>query len=203
MSEMYDDKTYEEWQAELEKQDFHNIRHLHTLFGLFGSPPTMLDVGCGTGKLVKVARKIGVEAYGVDQMVDESDERDYDKGWFSHHDLRHTFSLSEHERPGVVDLVLCWEVAEHIPTEYSDNFLNTLASHVANNEQAALVFTSAHPGQGGIAHENEKPAQFWRDELFKRGLNYKDSHSKNLALLWTNINSPLWWLASNVQVFKR
>jgi len=47
---------------------FHMITALYraTLIKLFQNPKNLLDVGCGTGTLVKCLRWLGVDAYGVD-----------------------------------------------------------------------------------------------------------------------------------------
>lgn len=196
---LYDEVEKKKWKEELSVHRVWNKRHLYALFAAFGTPSTMLDVGCGLGDLVDVARRMQIDAWGVDQLVDD----EYDENWFIHHDLRKSFSLAEAGGAPIVNLVTCWEVAEHIPPEYTSIFCNTLASHVERDESSILVFTSAHPGQEGTEHINVHPATFWRDRFHERGLNYQKEKTRQIALLWSNIDSPLWWLASNVQVFSR
>ena len=62
------------------------------------------------------------------------------------------------------DAVLCLEVAEHLPPWHSGKLLTivTAADH--------LVFSAAHPQQGGTFHVNEQPAEYWITRLGKRGL---------------------------------
>lgn len=196
---LYDQVTRQHWLDELTLNRHWNRRHLFCIFSLFGTPATMLDVGCGLGEEVMTARVMQIDAWGVDQLVDD----EYNEEWFFHHDLRHPFSLAEYGHPSIVNLVLSMEVAEHIPEEYEDVYVDTLANHLSRDEGSILVFTCAHPGQSGTEHVNVKPATHWRDKFYKRGLNYREERTRQLALLWSNIGSPLWWLASNVQVFSR
>jgi hypothetical protein len=93
--------------------------------------------------------------------------------WYLHHNLQTPFSLAEHRDYSVVDLVIC------------------------------LAFTAAHPGQSGTEHLSERPANFWRDEFHYRGLNFEPEKTARLALHWTNIGSPKFWLASNLQLFSK
>lgn len=197
---LYDNVTREEWVEELQPNQVWNKRHLLSLFSLFGTPGTMLDVGCGLGVTVDIARKLHVEAYGVDQLVNS----DFNVDWYFPADLRKPFSLGDKKgRPSVVDLVLCWEVAEHIPTEDCQVFCDTVANHLKSAGNSLLVFTAAHPGQTGTKHANVHPATYWRDRFHERGLTFRDDKSKNLALLWSNIQSPMYWLSANCSVYEK
>ena len=198
--ELFDGLTRQAWFDELETTRLDNRRHLYALWSLWGTPSSMLDVGCGNGDLVLRSRQLGIEAYGIDQLVNEDY---YDHGWFVKHDLRQVFSLASSGKPSTVDLVLCWEVAEHLSQEYHEMLCNTCAMHLHRGNKAYLVFTAAHPGQGGMGHIGEHPATYWRDMFHDRGLNYMSDISRNVALLWSNLGTSLWWLAANVQVFER
>ena len=199
LEQLYDGVPKSDWLEELNQTRFHTRRHLFTMYGLFGTPGSMLDIGCGLGETVFFSRRLGVDCWGVDQIVDKS----WNKDWFFHHNLQDPFSLAQQGLPSVVDLVLCWEVAEHIPGDKTHIFMDTCANHLKNGENSFLVFTAAHPGQGGIEHTTERSSQFWRDQFHERGLKYQENKTRKLALLWTNIDSPLWWLGNNVQVFAR
>jgi hypothetical protein len=103
----------------------------------------------------------------------------------------------------VVDLVICWEVAEHISDQYIGIFCDTVCNHLKRDPNSLLAFTAAHPGQSGTEHLSERPANFWRDQFHYRGLNFEPEKTAGLALHWTNIGSPKYWLASNLQLFSK
>lgn len=203
VDELYDGVTKEEWLAELEKTRLDLRKYLYALWAIAGTPGTMLDVGCGNGDLVRRSRQIGIKAFGVDQ-IDLSDRDYFEEGVYFTHDLRTPFSLASHEpEVSTVDMVLCWEVAEHIPAEHHNILCDTCANHLHRQGWHKLVFTSAHPGQGGTEHIASRPAQYWRDMFHQRGLNYLPEHSTQLALMWGQIGGACYWLPANVQVFER
>ena len=192
--ELYDGLTEEVWKVELDAQSEWNIRHLLSLFSMFGVPESMLDVGCGNGDMVRTATKLGVEAYGVDQLVDEIT-------WpynFSHANLVDVFKL-----PKQVSLVTCFEVAEHLHQTAHPTLCTTLAENLKSGSGNFLIFSSAFPNQGGIGHLAERPSKYWMDELSLRGFNYRKDLTVNLSLIWSNISSPLYWLPANVLVFEK
>jgi len=204
MTELYDGITQEDWLVELEKTRIPLRKHLYALWAYAGTPGTMLDVGCGNGDLVMRSRQIGIQAFGVDQ-IDLSGQGHYQDGVYFTHDLRTPFNLTTVEpQISTVDMVICWELAEHIP-DYAHGILcDTCANHLHRSDMKhRLIFTSAHPGQGGTEHISSRPAIYWRDMFHKRGLNYLKQESMELALMWSIIDSPLYWLSANVQVFER
>jgi cyclopropane fatty-acyl-phospholipid synthase-like methyltransferase len=204
MSELFDGVTQEAWLAELEKTRLDLRKYLYALWAIGGTPGKLLDIGCGNGDLVMVCRQLGIQAFGIDQLnLEETDI--YMEGVYFTHDLRTPFNLTEYEPEiSTVDMVLCWEVAEHIPEEYHNILADTCANHLHRSGfWHKLIFTSAHPGQGGTEHVAARPAQYWREMFHKRGLNYLHEHSIQLAAMWRLINGPCYWLPANVQVFER
>lgn len=183
-----------EWMAILQKQDEWNRRHLFSVFQLFGVPDKMLDVGSGTGAMVKLARMNGSEAYGVDLLQHSED-------FLFCHDLRTPFSLAERNLPSQVALVLSIEVGEHIEKAKHDVYCDTVANHVMAG--GMLIFTSAFPGQSGEEHVGIEMPYYWRNKFGDRGLTFRPEPTQALQLLWSNIKSPLMWLSANVQVLRR
>ena len=175
------------WINGLGPYDGHNERHLLMVLAMTGIPATYLDVGSGTGAMVNVARKLGIEAYGVDQLPRP-------EGWLSQHDLRYPLQLGRR-----FDLVTCIEVMEHIPVEYEGVACDSVASHVA--EGGILVLTTALPGQAGAGHVTLQAPVHWRAQMYNRGLTYVPSLTLRLSLLWSNMHSPMAYLAANLQVF--
>lgn len=174
----------------LTKSDAWNRRHFMAMLACFGVPPTYLDVGCGTGVMPDMAYHLGVDAIGLDL-------HDYEEIWYQKHDLSQPLKLKKS-----FQLVTCIEVAEHIHPSYDGIFMDTISRHVSS-DNGVLVFTAAHPGQEGEDHVNTRPAIYWRDQFYGRGLGFNQELTARLSLLWSNINSPLYWLPANVQVFTR
>lgn len=185
----------EQWAEVLSKQDEWNRKHFFCICALLGIPNKMLDVGCGTGAMVAVARKMGTEAFGVDM------HKHINASWIFQHDLTKPFSMAEKNLPSQVPLVVSIEVAEHIPKTKHDVFCDTIANHLMIG--GVLVFTSAVPGQGGEEHIGIEHPLYWRTKFHNRGIGYRPDMTAALAMLWSNIESPLMWLPPNLQVFKR
>lgn len=93
------------------------------------------------------------------------------------------------------DLAVCLEVAEHLPRWHASKLL-TIAS-AANH----LVFSAAHPNQGGRLHVNEQPAEYWiaRLEQYRHRLDARDDRfRRDVAAL----DLPSWY-ARNIHLFAR
>src|SRR6185436_3241542 len=54
------------------------------------------------------------------------------------------------------DLVVCLEVAEHLPSEHAKPFVESLVRLAP-----AVLFSAAIPGQGGTHHINERWQDYW------------------------------------------
>jgi hypothetical protein len=179
--------TAEQWIEKLAPFDTWNERLLLILFGTFGIPPSLLDIGSGTSAMVNVARKLGVDAIGVDKIARDPDIQ---------HDLREPLNLGK-----TFALVTCIEVAEHIPEKDSGIFLNNVCSHLMRGGR--LVFTSAPPSQPGDEHVHLKHAYYWRNRIDERGLSYREDLTVRLRLAWQWLPMPMMWIVGNVQVFER
>lgn len=169
-----------------------STRALFAVFAHLGVPRHMTDIGCADGHLVKVAASLGIEADGVDIAVKRESGPNYE-----------LFQQDLTEPVGVepVDLVICWEVAEHLPAKAADTLCDSLANNVWENGH--LVFTAATPGQGGHGHINEQPHSYWRQKLEARGLTYYSETTEALRATWKAVTGPAWWYPQNVMVFRR
>jgi hypothetical protein len=96
------------------------------------------------------------------------------------------------------DLAYCFEVAEHVPPALGDR----LVAHLADSAPV-VVFTAAHPGQGGIGHVNEQPKAYWIERFDAHGMRHRDEQAEELARLWRMAPVQSRWLVDNVMVFER
>lgn len=191
MTELYDGRTAEDWHEELSPQKEWMSRHFFCAMGLLGIPDSILDVGCGFGWMVADARSLGIEAFGVDQLPPEIGST-----YIFHQNLVNKFELTK-----PVSWVWCTEVAEHLDQSAHSTLCDTLVDNLAKDGR--LIFSAAHPSQGGSGHLSERPSHYWQDRFSERELGFNHLLSVQLALLWSNIGSPLYWLPANVMVFEK
>jgi len=188
-TEVYD-KAYKDSVA---YTDHWNQRALLAVMAhLTGVPTSFLDVGCGSGELVKLMHKFyPMVCVGIDIS-----DRHYDIYDIRKYDLRKPVDLGR-----LFQLVISWEVGEHLPPESADTYCETLARHVYKG--GYLVFTAAAPNQGGNYHINEQPQCYWQKKLESRGLTYLVEETERLAETWRWCTGMCFWLHKNVQVFRR
>lgn len=191
---MFDPNVYDEgWFDYLSRFDADNERAFHAVLALLGTPASLLDVGCGTSYVVRVADNMGIMATGVELPAYE-EWSPFEGHLVVSHDLREPLDLLFD-----YDLVLSWEVAEHLPEESADTYCDTLARHTGK----WLVLTAAHENQGGDWHLNEQPQSYWIEKLEARGLKYCEQESMQLGIIWKYTTGPMHWLPDNVMIFKK
>ena len=135
------------------------LRYMVEQFGV----RTMVDVGCGPGEQVFLARRLGLQALGIDRdtavapdvvhdfrdgpLVLGGDSEDYDSCLCT----------------PAYNLGWCVEFLEHLPESALQNVWPTL------RQCRSLVVTAAPPGHGGVGHVNEQPWAYWRDLFEQQG----------------------------------
>ncbi|XP_045215772.1 uncharacterized protein LOC123566020 [Mercenaria mercenaria] len=92
------------------------------------------------------------------------------------------------------DWVLSLEVAEHIPKEFEPVYIDNLVRH----SREGIIMSWAVPGQGGLAHINNRPFSYVTDLMEFHGFKYDNSSSQDLKL-----KSSFQWLRENVNIFRR
>lgn len=196
-----------ERRAQLAPFDAWNERAFAQLVAWQGLPERYLDLGSGTGAMVNMARKMGIDAWGVD-LINGPEH------WFIRADLTQPLYLSKGSEHGVAvvprgfgvppefDLITCLEVAEHLPEDAHRTLVETIARHMPVGGH--LVFSAAPPGQGGEHHVGCRPAAAWRSLFFEHGISYREDYTRQLAHLFGYVTGPAsHWLAANLQVYDR
>ncbi len=149
----------------------------------------IIDVGSGLGQWgFEAKEKFGIDYIGIDFGVPEH-KLVISKYQYYDHDLRTPISdILVAER---YDLVLCLEVAEHLPLESADQLIETLT-----RLGDTILFSAAVPCQGGIDHRNEQWQSWWADKFRERGYFANDFRSgilnNNEIAIWYQQNTILY-----------
>lgn len=152
----------------------------------FIGPQTVLDVGCGPGIYVDALREQGVTAFGID-----TDKRIPDKDYLKQESL---FDCTD-----TAELVMCLEVAEHIPADQADAIVRSITAMVKLG--GLLIWSAAQPGQGGTGHINCQPKQYWLDLLTAYGL-VQETEIETQLLEEISKGYHMGWFLQNAMVFR-
>lgn len=203
--------------AQLAPFDGWNERAFCQIVAWMGVPQSYLDLGSGTGAMVNMARKMGVEAYGVDVINGP-------EHWFLYHDLSEPLRVAQFESGGIAyaarnlngggdrmsfDLITCLEVAEHLPLDAHTTLVDTIARHLRpmpnyEDQSGFLIFSAAPPGQAGEHHIGNRAPREWRGMFYERGISYREDLTRQLAHLIAFVSGPAsHWLAANLSVYDR
>jgi SAM-dependent methyltransferase len=160
----------------------------------FPQARTLVDVGCGTGTFAAEFQRRGLQVAAC-EYSDRLQRKARAKGVSVF-----PFDLSKNTEalPGSpFDLAVCLEVAEHIPASLAD----ALVAFVAGSGRS-VVFTAAHPGQGGTGHINEQPKSYWIERFERHGMSHDADKSKAIAgqLCETRVEA---FMHENLMVFQR
>lgn len=139
---------------------------------------TVLDIGCGQGAWgmsIDPANYTGIDGDYIqrEQLLIQPDQ-------FIAHDLTQKINLRKK-----FDLVISLEVAEHLPPEAADTFIDNLCRH-----SDTILFSAAIPKQGGNNHLNEQWQSYWAEKFYKRGYMHNDIVR---PLIWNNKEVPYYY----------
>lgn len=154
---------------------------LPPVFGIC-TPTSVVDVGCGVGAWLRVARSLGArDVLGIDgdhvplgMLEVAADE----------------FRAADLARPlphlgRRFDLALSLEVAEHLPVERSDGFVGDLCAL-----SDVVLFSAAIPHQGGQDHVNEQWPSEWANRFARMGYQAFDVVR---PIVWSNSEVEYWY----------
>lgn len=121
---------------------------------------TMVDVGCGPGGQVELARSMGIDAIGID-----GDPALPDADWLVRHDFTNGVvgRFQKIYRAGH-DLAWSVEFLEHVEEQYLPSVFRVF------NRCKWVVVTAAPPGKGGHHHVNCRDWLYWVEKFAQFGL---------------------------------
>lgn len=153
---------------------------------------SVVDVGCGPGAWLSVAKEQGCRVKGYDGFVP---------------DERLLIDADEFERKNLTNgvdctgfhLSMCLEVAEHLPESSAEALVEGLC------KSRFVLFSPAIPGQRGINHINEQWSTWWEPYFAAHGyvgscdLRWKFWNDRRVANFYRQnmlIFAPRWLLES-------
>jgi SAM-dependent methyltransferase len=149
---------------------------------------SVVDVGCGTGAWLAVAAEHGIEDFlGIDGEWVDAGQLQIPEERFVARDLREPLQLGRR-----FDLAMSLEVAEHLPPESAETFVESLTRLAP-----AVLFSAAIPWQGGVNHVNEQWPEYWARTFRSRGFRPLDVIRPRV---WHN-TAVEWWYAQNTLLF--
>lgn len=130
---------------------------------------TMVDIGCGPGGMVSLAKEKGIEVLGIDGDPTLKNKW-FDKELF----LLHDFTIGSPDINRTFDLAWSVEFVEHVEEKYMDAYLGVFK--LAKN----IVITFAPPGWPGHHHVNCQPEEYWIEKFSNYNLEYSEVYTKKL-----------------------
>lgn len=156
-------------------------------------PRSVLDVGCGCGTWLKAWREAGVaKIRGIDGNTLPENLLYVERNEISEMDLD-TIRKEDSEK---YDLAMSLEVAEHLKTENSANFVRFLTSSAD-----IVLFSAAIPHQQGNNHINTQPLSFWVELFAQEGFECFDIVRPWLLANVGNSGDVEPWYIQNTLIF--
>jgi hypothetical protein len=161
---------------------------------LYPQARTVVDVGSGGGGYVAALKARGIDSIGYE----------YAKigrflGRLQGVEI-HSFDCSAESVMSTAkkhDIAFTIEVGEHIPRDFAERFVDFLCA-----SSNTVIFSSAHPGQGGHGHINEQPKEYWSKMFFNRGYARLEDEENGLRDLLVQLGYK-GWLPVNLQIFSK
>jgi hypothetical protein len=160
-----------------------------SILGTFPEARSFADIGAGTGTYAAELRRRGVRVAACEKAL-------FGRAFSYWQRLRsRSFDLTRPEpaRLGPTDVAYCLEVAEHVPPELGDRLVAYLASF------PTVLFSAAHPGQGGEDHINEQPKAYWIERFARHGMGIDPERTDRVLAAFRATDAP-WWLIDNAMV---
>lgn len=177
----------------IHSEEIHNTKSAELIVPLIMNlipVSSVLDIGCGTGTWLIVFQQHNVsDILGLDGAYVDQAKLKIEKKYFKEYDLRDPIDLKRK-----FDIVLCLEVAEHLPEHDAETLVESLCLHADN-----IIFSAAIPGQNGQNHVNEQWPSYW-EKLF----NSKHYVREDLIRpkIWTDKRIDIWY-RQNIFLYRK
>ena len=155
---------------------------------------SILDVGCGIGESTYVLNNMGFDTTCVEGY---SKNKELSKKIFGN-DINFISLDFEHNyyRGSAIDMIWCSEVAEHVPPEFIDNFMKTMA------KSRVVAGTFPPPGTEGHNHVNLQTKEWWIAKYKEYGFDYDEKNTFNSYFYKKEYNRGHdWWKTHHGMIF--
>lgn len=179
------------------KEDFYRIqketsqrsaREIIPLLLKLIHPKSVVDVGCGLGTWLSAFKEFGItECLGIDGDYINKNMLQIPQEEFLSFDLTSPLQIDRK-----FDLVVSLEVAEHLPVECAEIFIDSITKL-----GPVILFSAAIPFQGGVCHVNEQWPHYWLRYFKKNNYLVIDYLRKTV---WDNENVEPYY-AQNIFIF--
>lgn len=184
---IYDDDFFKDTN-ELKSLSARKVAEIINSYFVFNS---VFDIGCGAGIYIAEFKKMGKDVLGCDSSIAGLQ--------FSLNDF--TIFHADATLPILLnrkyDIVICFEVAEHIKKKYSRQLVKNCTSN-----SDTVLFTAAPIGQGGVGHINEQPYDFWNKLFEEMSFRYNSDLSEKIRQQMKK-EDVVCWIADNFMYFSK
>jgi SAM-dependent methyltransferase len=144
-------------------------------------PKSVIDVGCGIGRWLAVARQLGAETpVGLEGPWAKEIPKQVDQLDIKYYDLEKRIEEAQQ-----YDLAICMEVAEHLSQDRASSLVADLC-RLSN----AVLFSAAIPSQGGVNHVNEQWQHYWAELFASQSYSAYDVVR---PAIWDNTEVEFWY----------
>lgn len=171
----------EEWYARAGDESLDAARIIVDHLRTFIHPQSVLDIGCGRGDWLKAWHEQGTRVLvGFDGHWNRQELMVEPSIRFEPIDLNKPFSIGRR-----FDLAMTLEVAEHLGTESSVGFVQSMI-----RASDLILFSAAYSHQGGQNHLNEQPHSYWGKLFASHGFAPFDIVR---PVFWADDRLPFWY----------
>ena len=146
-------------------------------------PISLMDLGCAGGGLVRSFLEDGHLAIGLEGSDISQRTRSGEWDTIPFHlftcDITQPFQVSLDGHPAEFDVIMSWEVLEHIPEEALPTLIDSISRHLKWNGYfigSVDLLPDGNPLTGANYHTTLKPATWWEEQFRSQGMVKAERH---------------------------